>query len=75
MARLPVRWLTSTAFESVTWEEVAATVIGNDEWDLVALVDYPSAQAGHDMVTDPEYPLQMRADARVDSRLYCTRPV
>jgi uncharacterized protein (DUF1330 family) len=54
---------------------VAATVIGNDEWDLVALVDYPSAQAGHDMVTDPEYPLQMRADARVDSRLYCTRPV
>ena len=55
--------------------EVAMTVIGNDEWDLVVLVDYPSAQACYGMVTDPEYPLEKRAEALVDSRLYCTRPV
>ena len=26
------------------------------------------------MVTDPEYPLEKRAETLVDSRLYCTRP-
>jgi hypothetical protein len=50
---------------------VAATVIGGEPWDLVLLVDYPSAQAFHAMVTDPEYPMDLRAEALLDSRLYC----
>jgi len=50
---------------------VTMTVIGGEPWDLVILVDYPSAAAFHTMVTDPEYPMDIRAEALVDSRLYC----
>ena len=52
---------------------VAATVIGGDDWDEIILVEYPSIQAFLDMTGDPEYPSQMRADALADSRLYCTQ--
>jgi len=48
---------------------VAATVIGGEPWDLVLLIDYPSAQAFHAMVTDPEYPMHVRAKGLLDSRL------
>ena len=50
---------------------VAATVIGGEEWDEVILVEYPSKQAFLDMTGDPEYPSDVRANALVDSRLYC----
>lgn len=52
---------------------VAATVIGGEEWDEVVLVEYPSKQAFLDMIGDPEYPHEIRAGALVDSRLYCTQ--
>ncbi len=54
--------------------DVAATVIGTDEWDEVILVEYPTLQAFFDMTGDPDYPSQIRADALEDSRLYCTQP-
>lgn len=33
----------------------APTLIGDDDWDLVALVSYPSRQAFLEMVGSPEY--------------------
>lgn len=51
----------------------AATVIGGDEdWDEVILVEYPSKQAFIDMTSDPDYPSELRSGALADSRLYCT---
>lgn len=52
---------------------VETTVIGGEEWDEVVLVEYPSKQAFLAMIGDPGYPHKMRADALLDSRLYCTR--
>jgi uncharacterized protein (DUF1330 family) len=56
--------------------EGRATVIGEDGWDLVLLVQYPSKQAFFDMVTHPDYQAitPHRTNALVDSRLYCTTP-
>jgi len=50
------------------------TVIGEDGWDEVLLVEYPSRQAFLDMVTHPDYQAitPYRTNALVDSRLYCT---
>ena len=56
--------------------DVAATVIGGDEtWDEIILVEYPSVQAFFEMTSDPEYPGSLRADALIDSRLYCRQPL
>lgn len=52
---------------------VEATVIGNDEWDRIILVEYPSKQAFFDMTGDPDYPSEIRAGALADSRLYCSQ--
>lgn len=52
---------------------VAATVIGGETWDLIILVEYPSKQAFLQMSGDPDYPAALRADALIDSRLYCTQ--
>jgi uncharacterized protein (DUF1330 family) len=53
------------------------SVIGPDEseWDLVALVEYPSRAAFLEMVTSPEYGeiAGHRADALADSRLILAR--
>lgn len=54
---------------------VAATVIGGDEWDEVILVEYPSKQAFFEGTSAPGYPSELRADALADSRLYCTQEV
>ena len=51
-----------------------ATVIGGEEWDEVILVEYPSKQAFFDMISDPDYPSDLRTGALADSRLFCTRP-
>ena len=51
-----------------------ATVIGGEEWDEVILVEYPSKQAFLDMISDPDYPSDLRTGALADSRLFCTRP-
>ncbi len=52
-----------------------STVIGEDHWDLVLLVEYPSREAFLEMVMTPEYQelAQYRTDALEDSRLYCTQ--
>lgn len=49
-----------------------STVIGAEEWDEMIVVEYPSKQAFFDMVTDPEYPGELRAAALEDSRLVLT---
>lgn len=54
--------------------QVAATVIGGEPWDLVILVEYPSSQAFLEMSGNPDYPATLRAEALLDSRLYCTQP-
>lgn len=54
--------------------DVAATVIGDDQWDEIILVEYPSLQAFFDMTGDPDYPSDLRAGALADSRLYCSQP-
>lgn len=55
------------------------SVIGPDEseWDLCALVEYPSRAAFLEMTTSPEYGeiAAHRANALADSRLILARPV
>lgn len=51
----------------------AATVIGDDEWDEVVLVEYPTLQAFFEMTGNPAYPSDLRSGALDDSRLYCTQ--
>lgn len=54
---------------------VLATVIGpaDESWDEIILVEYPSVRAFFEMTGDPAYPSALRADALVDSRLYCSQ--
>ena len=53
---------------------VMATVIGDESWDEIILVEYPSVAAFLQMTGDPDYPSELRAGALSDSRLYCTQP-
>lgn len=53
--------------------DVAATVIGGEEWDEVILVEYPSLKAFFEMTQNPDYPGDVRSGALLDSRLYCTQ--
>ena len=55
------------------WGLGAATVIGGENWDEIILVEYPSVRAFLTMIQDPDYPRQIRSDALLDSRLYCTQ--
>ncbi|MFP3999844.1 MAG: DUF1330 domain-containing protein [Desulfobacterales bacterium] len=52
------------------------TFIGEDHWDTVLLVEYPSRSAFVQMINDPEYieASKYREEGLVDSRLYVTRP-
>jgi len=52
------------------------TYIGEDHWDSVLLVKYPSRSAFVEMIRDPEYTeaVKYRNEGLVDSRLYVTRP-
>lgn len=52
------------------------TVIGEDRWDSVLIVEYPSRKAFLDMVMHPDYQAftHFRTNALTDSRLYCTTP-
>ncbi len=54
---------------------VAATVIGGEEWDRMILVEYPSKQAFLAMSGSSDYPSEIRASALLDSRLICTQPI
>jgi uncharacterized protein (DUF1330 family) len=52
---------------------VAATVIGGEDWDRMILVEYPSKQAFLEMSSSSDYPSEIRANALLDSRLICTQ--
>ena len=47
------------------------TLIGPDEnyWDEILIVKYPSKDGFMKMISNPEYPANLRAKALVDSRL------
>lgn len=51
-------------------------VIGDEEWDEIALYEYPSIQAFIEMTGNKEYReiTRYRTEALLDSRLYCTIP-
>jgi hypothetical protein len=46
---------------------------GDEEWDEILLVEYPSKAAFFEMTGDPDYPREIRGGALADSRLYCTQ--
>jgi uncharacterized protein (DUF1330 family) len=52
------------------------TVIGGEEWDEIALYEYPSIETFIEMNRNEEYRalVHYRTDALLDSRLYCTIP-
>jgi uncharacterized protein (DUF1330 family) len=52
------------------------SLIGNEEWDAVALYEYPSIDAFIEMNRNKDYQdiVHYRTDALDDSRLYCTIP-
>lgn len=52
-----------------------ATFIGDDAWDEVLIVEYPSRQAFLDMIRNDDYQAaaEHRTRALSDSRLYCTQ--
>ena len=51
------------------------TIIGEEDWDTVILVEYPSRDAFFDMVTSDAYQTHVhyRTEALEDSRLICTQ--
>ena len=51
-------------------------VIGEEEWDEIALYEYDSIEAFIEMNRNKEYQaiLHYRTEALLDSRLYCTIP-
>lgn len=51
-------------------------VIGEEEWDEIALYEYPSIEAFIEMNRDKRYQavVHYRTEALLDSRLYCTVP-
>jgi uncharacterized protein (DUF1330 family) len=56
--------------------DARATLIGEESWDEVLIVEYPSRQAFLDMVMTPEYQAitKLRTEGLRDSRLICTTP-
>ena len=55
----------------------AELVIGSEDWDMIALVEYPTRQAFLDMVTSEEYQaiVHFREEALVRSVLHATNPL
>ena len=53
---------------------VAAAVVGDEKWDEILLVQYPSVDVFFTMTNHQDYPGQLRADSLADSRLYCSQP-
>ncbi|HMK64739.1 MAG TPA: DUF1330 domain-containing protein [Thermodesulfobacteriota bacterium] len=51
-------------------------VIGEEEWDQIALYEYPSIEAFIEMNRNKDYQAAVpyRTEALLDSRLYCTIP-
>jgi uncharacterized protein (DUF1330 family) len=55
----------------------AAPLLGEDEWDLVALVEYPSRQAFLEMISSPEYEAigHLRTEALTRGELHPMDPI
>jgi uncharacterized protein (DUF1330 family) len=53
-----------------------ATVIGDEDWDLIFIIHYPDRAAFLDMIQSTEYQqgAPLRSDALEDSRLICLAP-
>ena len=51
-------------------------VIGEEQWDEIALYEYPSIEAFIEMQRNKQYQaaVSFRTEALLDSRLYCTLP-
>jgi uncharacterized protein (DUF1330 family) len=51
-------------------------VIGDEDWDEVLLVEYPSIAAFFDMQRNEDYQavIPLRTEALIDSRLWATKP-
>ena len=56
--------------------EPAPPLLGDDSWDLVALVEYPSRQAFLEMVSSPEYAAigHLRTEALTRGELHPMEP-
>lgn len=52
------------------------TFVGDDHWDAVVMVEYPSRSAFAEMIKDRQYieAVSYWEEALVDSRVYITRP-
>jgi uncharacterized protein (DUF1330 family) len=61
--------------EPIWMGEACASIIGEEEWDMVILVHYPARHQFIDMLNDPDYQAiaPIRAAALTDSRLIETR--
>ena len=53
--------------------EGKAAVIGNEQWDTIIIVEYPSRDAFFDMIQSEQYQAgqHLRTEALEDSRLVC----
>jgi uncharacterized protein (DUF1330 family) len=56
--------------------EPAAPLLGDDSWDLVALVEYPSRRAFLDMISSPDYIAigHLRTEALTEGELHPMDP-
>ena len=61
--------------KAVYRSEGQATVIGDEEWDAIFIIEYPSRDAFKDMITSDEYRaiVHLRHEALEDSRLVCMK--
>jgi uncharacterized protein (DUF1330 family) len=57
--------------------QVRHTMIGREEWDVVALVEYPNGRAFLDMLQDRDYQEagKHRSAGLADTRLICCEPL
>lgn len=63
--------------KSIYMGDYLMPLIGNEQWDEVLIVEYPSIEAFITMQRDKEYQAAVpyRTEALLDSRLYLTRAV
>ena len=75
-SQLTMRILDRIGAKVIYYGSDCMTFIGDDKWDAVLMVQYPSRSVFVEMITDEKYleASQYRTQALVDSRLYVTRP-
>lgn len=75
-SRLVMPVLERIGAKVIYYGEDVKTFIGDDAWDAVLLVQYPSRSAFMGMISDKEYleAGRFRTEGLIDSRLYVTKP-